>query len=97
MTESIPTAEISADFVSVRAAVVETLGIEDRAETIDATTPLSTVPELDSLAVLELVVELEQRFGIVVEDDDITAEVFETVASLTSFVAGKLESAESVS
>jgi len=97
VTESIPTAEISADFVSVRAAVVETLGIEDRAETIDATTPLSTVPELDSLAVLELVVELEQRFGIVVEDDDITAEVFETVASLTSFVAGKLESAESVS
>jgi acyl carrier protein len=92
-----PTAEMTADFASVRAVVVETLGIEDRAEAIDASTPLSTVPELDSLAVLELVVELEERFGIVVEDDDITTEVFETVASLTSFVAGKLGSAGGVS
>lgn len=47
------------EIAEVRAALVETLGIEDRAETIDATTPLlGALPELDSLAVLELIVEL---------------------------------------
>jgi acyl carrier protein len=77
------------DVADVMAAVVETLGIEDRADALDATTPLTSMPELDSMAVPELVVELERRFGITVEDEDITAEVFETVASLAAFVEAK--------
>ena len=75
----------------VKAVVVETLGVEDRADTIDAATPLlGTLPELDSMAVLELVLELEQRFGIVIEGEDVTADVFETLASLTALVDEKL-------
>jgi acyl carrier protein len=75
----------------VKAVVIETLGVEDRADTVDATTQLlGSLPELDSMAVLELVLELEQRFGIVIEGEDVTAEVFETLASLTAFVDGKL-------
>jgi acyl carrier protein len=75
----------------VKAVVVETLGVEDRADAIDATTPLfGTLPELDSMAVLELVLELEQRFGIVVDGEDVTADIFETLADLTAFVDGKL-------
>jgi len=35
-------------------------------------------------------VELERRFDILVEGEDVTAEVFETLASLTAFVNGKL-------
>jgi acyl carrier protein len=71
----------------VKAAVVETLGIEDRAEAIDATTPLlGALPELDSLAVLELLVELERRFGITVESDELSADAFATLATLTEFV-----------
>ena len=71
----------------VKTAVVETLGIEDRAETIDATTPLlGALPELDSLAVLELIVELERRFGIRVEGDELTADAFATLETLTEFV-----------
>ena len=38
------------------------------------------------MAVLELIVVLEQRFGITVEDEHVTAEAFETLASLTEFV-----------
>lgn len=76
----------------VKAVLVETLGVEDRAATIDASTPLlGSLPELDSMAVLELVAALEQRFGITVDDDDVTAEVFETLGSLAAFVAEKLE------
>ncbi|GAA0952075.1 hypothetical protein Vau01_073890 [Virgisporangium aurantiacum] len=75
----------------VKAVLVETLGVEDRAATIDASTPLlGSLPELDSMAVLELVAALEQRFGITVDDDDVTAEVFETLGSLTVFVQEKL-------
>jgi acyl carrier protein len=76
------------EIAEVRAALVETLGIEDRAETIDATTPLlGALPELDSLAVLELIVELERRFGITVTDEDVSADAFATLATLTEFVA----------
>jgi acyl carrier protein len=90
MTESLPMTEGTVDVGSVTAAVVATLGIEDRAEAIDATTPLTSIPELDSLAVLELVVELEDRFGISVDDEDVTADAFDTVGSLAAFVNSKL-------
>jgi acyl carrier protein len=77
---------------AVKAVLVVTLGVEDRAATIDASTPLlGSLPELDSMAVLELVAALEQRFGITVDDDDVTAEVFETLGSLTAFVQEKLD------
>jgi acyl carrier protein len=75
----------------VKSVVVTTLGIEDRADTIDASTPLlGSMPELDSMAVVELVAALEQRFDISIDDDDVTAEVFETLASLTALVESKL-------
>jgi acyl carrier protein len=75
----------------VKGVVVDTLGVQDRADAIDAATPLlGHLPELDSLAVLELVVALEDRFAISVEDDDVTAEVFESLGTLAAFVEGKL-------
>ncbi len=76
----------------VKAVLVETLGVEDRAASIHAGTPLlGSLPELDSMAVLELVAALEQRFGITVDDEDVTAEVFETLGTLTDFVTSKVE------
>jgi acyl carrier protein len=75
----------------VKATLVETLGVEDRAAAIDENTPLlGSLPELDSMAVLALVLDLEERFGIVIEGEDVTAEVFETLATLTEFVNEKL-------
>jgi acyl carrier protein len=83
------TTELTVDIDGVKAAVVETLGIEERFDTLDAATPLESLPEFDSLAVLELVVELEGRFGISVDDEDVTAEVFGTLGSLAAFVDAK--------
>jgi acyl carrier protein len=54
---------------------------------------LGAIPELDSMAVVTLITTLEERFGIVVEDDDIDGNTFSTVGSLADFVAGKLASA----
>ena len=78
------------DIDAVKAVVVETLGVEDRADALDADTPLlGSLPELDSMAVLELVLELEQRFAITIEGEDVTADVFETLGSLAAFVDSK--------
>lgn len=74
----------------VKAVLVSSLGIEDRADSIDASTTLfGGIPELDSLAVLELVTAIEQRFDITVEDEEFSGEIFETVGSLTDFVESK--------
>ena len=71
--------------------LVSVLGIEDRAATIEAGTPLlGSLPELDSMAVLELVAALEQRFGVTIDDDEVTAEVFDTLGSLAALVDEKL-------
>jgi acyl carrier protein len=86
MTDSSLSMTQTIDVADVRAAVIETLGIDDRAHAVDADTPLASLPELDSMAVLELVVELERRFGITLEDEDVTAEVFDTVGSLAAFL-----------
>ena len=74
----------------VKAVLVSVLGIEDRAATIDAGTPLlGNLPELDSMAVLELVAALEQRFGVTIDDDDVTAEAFDTLGALVALVESK--------
>lgn len=75
----------------VRDVLVATLGIEDRGAGFDAATPLlGTLPELDSMSVLELVYAIETRFGVEVDGEEVTVEVFETLGSLTDFVAAKL-------
>ncbi len=72
---------------AVTAIVVTTLGIEDRASTFTADTPLlGSVPELDSLAVVEIANALESRFGFVIDESEFTADVFETIGSLSDFV-----------
>jgi acyl carrier protein len=51
---------------------------------------LGAIPELDSMAVVTLITTLEERFGIIVDDDDIDGETFSTVGTLVDFVGGKL-------
>jgi acyl carrier protein len=78
-------------FDDVKSVVVTTLGVEDRADALDPSTPLlGSLPELDSMAVVELVCALEQRFDITIDDEDVTGDVFETMGSLAAFVDTKL-------
>lgn len=72
----------------VKDVLIDTLGLQDRAATIGPETRLfGSLPELDSLAVAELLVELESRLGIDVPETEVSAEDFQTLASLTDFVA----------
>lgn len=77
---------------AVRSVVAATLGIDaPRAAAMHAGTELlGSVPELDSMAVLELVYALEERFEIEVDGDEVTGEVFETLGSLATFVETQL-------
>ena len=51
---------------------------------------LGAVPEFDSMAVVSVITALEDQYGFVVDDDEIDAEVFETIGSLAAFVDRKL-------
>jgi acyl carrier protein len=69
----------------------ETLSLGGRALAMRSDTPLlGAVPELDSMAVVTVITTLEERLGIVIEDDDIDGSTFATVGSLADFVASKL-------
>ena len=46
---------------------------------------------LDSTGVLEVVAFLEQQFGVRVDDDELTPENLDSIASIGKFVAGKLK------
>lgn len=52
---------------------------------------LGHVAELDSMAVVSVLTALEERFGIVVDDDDVDGRTFASVGSLAQFVHGKLD------
>lgn len=74
----------------VTSVVALVLGIEDRAATLDASTQLlGGLPEFDSMAVVELAAALETRFGISIDDDEITDATFDTLGSLASYVDSK--------
>ncbi len=72
-------------------ALDEALSLGGRGLHYTADTPLmGAIPEFDSMAVVTLITTLEDRFGIVVDDDEISGDTFATVGSLTDFVAAKL-------
>jgi acyl carrier protein len=76
---------------SVKRVLRDTLQLGDRAERFDPSTPLlGSLPELDSMAVVGVIAALEEAFGFVVEDDEISAEAFETVGALSAFVDRKM-------
>lgn len=75
----------------VLALIDEVLSLGGRAASFDLDTALlGAVPELDSMAVVGLINMMEERFGFVVEDDEIDGAAFATVGSLVQFVEGKL-------
>jgi acyl carrier protein len=61
---------------TVRSLLVDVLGLSpDRVAGFDDETELfGALPEFDSMAVATLLTELEERLGILIEDEDVEAE-----------------------
>ena len=75
----------------VREILRATLKLGARADAlVPATALLGNLPELDSMAVVSVITALEENFGFVVDDDEISSETFETLGSLAKFVQAKL-------
>jgi len=71
----------------VKALVSETLGIADRLDSMNVSTGLiGSLPELDSMAVIELVTAIQEKFGFEVDPSSITMDTFETIGTLAAFV-----------
>jgi acyl carrier protein len=51
---------------------------------------LGSVPEFDSMAVVYVITAIEENFDLVINDDEISAEDFETLGSLHRFISKKL-------
>ena len=75
----------------VKKILRDSLNLSERAEQLSADSALvGGIAEFDSMAVVSVVAALENEFGISFGDDELTADVFATVGSLTRFVEAKL-------
>lgn len=75
----------------IKTLLTDVLSLGDAGATMNADTPLlGALPELDSMAVVNVMAALEDQFGIAIDDDDIGASTFETVGSLAAFVEARV-------
>ena len=56
----------------------------------DASELLGAIPELDSMAVLGVLTQIQDDFGVQIEDDEVSADLFTTFGDLKRFVEAKL-------
>lgn len=75
--------------------LAETLALSpDSAAAMHAGTALfGDLPELDSMAVATVLTGIEDRFGVLIDDDEVDGDLFASVASLTAFVRAKQDRA----
>jgi acyl carrier protein len=79
--------EAEADAI-LRDLLADVLGLahEQVSGFADSTALFGSLPEFDSLAVANFLTALEERLGVLIEDDDVEAEDFASFGSLRAFV-----------
>jgi acyl carrier protein len=81
---------VSTTLSEVKQVLADTLQLGARVESLTADTQLlGNLPELDSMAVVGVIMALEERFDIVVDDDEISADTFMSLDTLATFVDRK--------
>lgn len=76
---------------ALRAILESALGKRAMPRNLQDSTPLlGSIPELDSMAVLSVLTQIQEDLGCEIEDDEIEASIFETFGSLRRFVQAKL-------
>jgi acyl carrier protein len=78
----------------LRSIIRDALHLGERADSLSAESQLlGALPELDSMAVVTLITAVEEVFDLQIDDDEISAEVFEKFGSLADFVSKKVNGA----
>ena len=71
--------------------LVEVLQLGEQSQQLDENSQLlGALPEFDSMAVVSVLTRLEEDYGFFIEDDEIDADTFESVGTLTTFVQQKI-------
>jgi len=75
----------------IKQLLIDTLSLDlSIADLTDDTVLLGNIPEFDSMAIVSVITAIEEDFGFMAEDDDLSAEVFETIGSLIEFVKSRV-------
>jgi acyl carrier protein len=75
----------------VKTILIDVLALGPAGQSLDQHSALlGSLPELDSMAVVQLIGALEEQFGFSIDDDEISATTFATLGSLAAFVQHKL-------
>jgi acyl carrier protein len=77
---------------TLRTLLADVLGLgEARAAALTEDSGLfGELPEFDSMAVATVLTEMEDRLGIVIDDDEVDGEIFETYGNLLAFSLRKV-------
>lgn len=77
--------------LEIKKILTDTLGLDKRLDAMESDVILlGNIPELDSVAIVTIILALEQKFSISIKDDEISAKTFEKLSSLVNFVEIKL-------
>jgi len=75
---------------SIKQLLIDTLSLDLAvADMEDELLLLGNIPEFDSMAIVSIITAIEEDFHFQADDDDLSAEVFESVASLIQFVESR--------
>ena len=76
--------------IEIKTLLKETLQLDEVDSWDEDTEILGAIPEFDSMAIVTILTMVEENYGIMIEDDEVSAEVFETLGSLVSFLDEKV-------
>ena len=75
----------------VREILRNTLQLGDRASQLTESSPLlGGIAEFDSMAVVTVLTMVEEEFGVEIDDDEVSADIFQTVGTLAEFIKEKV-------
>lgn len=85
-----------AELDRMRNLLRDTLHIGKKADALTEDSRLfGGIPEFDSVAIISVVMAIEAEYGVKIPDRELSADVFETLGSLSRFVSRKTGSSVS--
>ena len=85
------TSDVSVIERTLRSILCDVLGLDrSRVDDFNASTELfGSLPEFDSMAIAGVLTQIEERFAVVIDDDEVDAELFGTYGNLLTFTKAK--------
>ena len=76
---------------TIEKAILSEIAVDSDKKSLDPDEDLLEEGIIDSLGIVKLVLLMEERFGIKVDDEDVVPENFQTLGSMVRFVEQKMQ------